>query len=362
MTDARAAILTGPSQVELTELPLPEAGEDGAVIRIEAAALCGSDVEQFRGEDPRVQYGIVPGHEPLGVIESIGAEAARRWGVDVGDRICVEVVVPCRACPKCEAGESTECVQTLGSYGYRPFPAPSRLTGGFAEHMYVHPHSVVHRISTDVPVEVAAMYNSLAAGIRWARHLGGVRAGDVVVVFGAGQRGIACALAAKQAGAATVIVTGLTRDAHKLRLAREFGADETIDAEVEDVPARVLEITGGLLADVVLDITPVALDPVQHALDLVRVGGTVVIAGLKNGRPAPISTDQLILKSLTVRGARGVERRSIDEAIDLIESGAYPLHKLHTHAYSLDELSTAISVLAGDVPGEEAMHVVVLPR
>ncbi|KAA9154769.1 alcohol dehydrogenase catalytic domain-containing protein [Microbacterium lushaniae] len=361
MTNVRAAVLTGPSQITMAEFTFPQAGDDGAVIRIEAAGLCGSDVEQYLGEDPRVRYGIVPGHEPLGIIESIGPRAAEEWGVSVGDRICVEVVVPCRACSKCASAKFTECTDTLGSYGYRPFESPTPLTGGFAEYMYVHPNSVVHPIRTDVPITIAALYNPIAAGIRWACHLGGAGQGDVVVVFGAGQRGIAAALAAKDAGADTVIVTGLSRDAHKLRLAEKFGADATINAETEDVVARVLEITGGRLADVVLDITPVALDPIHHALQIVRIGGTVVIAGLKNGRPAPIVTDSLITKSITVRGARGVDAPAIRAAITMIESGQHPLELMHTHTFALPELSTALAVLAGDVPGEEAVHVIVVP-
>ncbi|HWL60907.1 MAG TPA: zinc-binding dehydrogenase [Microbacteriaceae bacterium] len=361
MRTVRAAVLTAPNQLELTEYPYPSHGEDAAIIRVEAAGLCGSDVEQIRGEDPRARLGVVPGHEPLGIIESIGPVAAERWGVQVGDRICVEVVVPCQACPKCLARTFVECRAPLGSYGYRPFEADTQLTGGFAEVMYIHPNSIVHKIDATIPAGVAAMYNSIAAGIRWAVHLGGVQPGDVVVVFGAGQRGIASAMAAKAAGASQVIVTGLTRDAHKLRVATEFGADATIDAEVEDVPTRVLELTGGRPADVVVDVTPVALKPIQDAIDVARVGGTIVIAGLKNGRPAPISTDELITKSLRILGARGVEWRSIDEAIALIESGQYPLELLQTHRYPLDEVSTAIAVLGGEVPEEQAIHVALLP-
>ena len=359
--DVRAAVLTGPNEARIEVFPAPEPGADGAVIRIEAAALCGSDVEQFRGEDPRTQYDIVPGHEPLGVIEEIGEDAAVRWGVGVGDRVCVEVVVPCQDCGACAEKRFPECTQTLGSYGYRPFSAPTPLTGGFAERMYVHPNSIVHKIDRNVPVEVAATYNAVAAGIRWAVHLGGVSAGDIVLVFGAGQRGIAAAMASKAAGARTVIITGLSRDAHKLALALELGADVAIDIETEDLAERVLAATGGRLADVVLDVTPVALQPVQDALDLVRIGGTIVIAGLKNGRPAPISTDTLITKSITLRGARGVEWRSIDEAIALIESGAFPLEKMHTHTFGLDDLGRAIDVLAGDVEGERAVHVTIVP-
>ncbi|MCR2808404.1 MULTISPECIES: alcohol dehydrogenase catalytic domain-containing protein [unclassified Microbacterium] len=362
MQSVRAAVLIAPNQLKLTEFPYPSHGEDAAIIRVEAAGLCGSDVEQVRGEDPRAWMGIVPGHEPLGVVESIGRVAAERWGVDVGDRICVEVVVPCQTCPGCLERTYVECRAPLGGYGYRPFKAHTELTGGFAEVMYVHPNSIVHRIDASIPAEIAAMYNSIAAGIRWAVHLGGVRSGDVVVIFGAGQRGIASAMAAKAAGASQVIITGLTRDAHKLKVATRFGADATIDAEIEDVPARVLELTGGRLADVVVDVTPIALAPIQHAIDVARIGGTIVVAGLKNGRPASISTDQLITKSLRILAARGVDSRSIDEAIALIESRKYPLELLQTHSYSLDDVALAISVLGGEVPTQQAINVVLLPN
>jgi len=361
MPSVNAAVLTAPGRLEMREFPAPTSGEDDAIVRIEAAGLCGSDVEQVRGEDPRAVLGVVPGHEPVGIVESIGARAAERWGVGVGDRICVEVVVPCRDCDKCAAGIFTECRQSLGSYGYRPFPSPTPLIGGFAERMYVHPNSLVHRISREVPVAIAAMYNPIAAGIRWAVHLGGVGPGDIVLVMGAGQRGIAAALAAKAAGAAFVAVTGLSRDAHKLAVAREFGADATIDAETEDVPARFLELSGGRAADVVVDVTPVALQPVQDALEVTRIGGTIVFAGLKNGRPAPIPPDQVINKSLRILGARGVDWRSIEDAIRLIESGEHPLEHMHTHSFGLADAAHALDVLAGEVAGEHAIHVAIVP-
>lgn len=359
MTSARAAFLTAPNTFEIRSLPLPPVGEDDALIRIEAAGLCGSDIEQVRGS--RQNGEIIPGHEPLGVIESIGPLAAERWGVDVGDRVCVQVVLPCLECSQCLAGVFSSCEKSLGAYGYRAFDAPTQLIGGFAEYMYLHPNSIVHKIDRDLPVTVAAMFNTIAAGIRWAVHLGGVKPGDTVAVLGAGQRGIAAALAAKAAGAETVIVTGLTQDAHKLQLAQEFGADHTIVADVEDVPARIREITNGRLADVVLDLTPSAAQPVRDALDSARAGGTVVLAGLKHGKPIELITDRIIQKGLTVVGARGVESTSIEEAIRLMESGTYPLEKLHTRSFGLDEALEAIAVLAGDVEGEHAVHVAIIP-
>lgn len=362
MTSARAAFLTAPNTFEIRTLPLPTVSDDDALIRIEAAGLCGSDIEQVRGTGRNPSGEVIPGHEPLGIIESIGPVAAERWGVAVGDRVCVQVVLPCLECSQCLAGMFSSCEKSLGAYGYRAFDAPTRLIGGFAEYMYLHPNSIVHKIDRDVPVTVAAMFNTLAAGIRWAVHLGGVKPGDTVAILGSGQRGIAAALAAKAAGAETVIVTGLTQDAHKLKLSKEFGADHTIVADVEDVPERIRELTDGRLADIVLDLTPMAGQPVRDALESVRAGGTVVLAGLKGHKAVEIVTDKIIQKGLKIIGARGVESSSIEEAIRLMESGRYPLEKLHTHTFDLDNALEAIAVLAGEVEGEHAIHVAIIPN
>ncbi|GGH34986.1 zinc-dependent alcohol dehydrogenase [Microbacterium album] len=361
MTTSRAALLTGPNTVELVEYPVPDIGEDEAILRIEAAALCGSDVAQVRsGRSAGKPTRLVPGHEPMGVIDRIGAGAAERWGVREGDRVAVEVVVPCHACPACAARNHVSCERSLGAYGYRPFESPTPLIGGFADYMYLHPQSVVHRIDREVPVSVAAMYNSFAAGVRWGVHLGGAREGSTVLILGAGQRGIAAAIAARQAGAEQIIVTGLARDRHKLDAALALGADTAVYADSEDVPERVRELTDGRLADVVLDLTPDAAQPVQDALDAARPGGRVVLAGLKHGRGIELVTDRIIQKGLTVVGARGVESTSIDEAITLIESGRFPLEELHTHSFGLDDVVRGIDVLAG-VPDEPAIHVSVEP-
>jgi threonine dehydrogenase-like Zn-dependent dehydrogenase len=206
--------------------------------------------------------------------------------------------------------------------------------------------------------------------VRWAVHLGGVGLGDTVVVLGAGQRGIASVVAARAAGAGTIIVTGLEADAHKLALAREFGADHTITvdgdgpgtAPKEDIVERVREITDGAMADVVLELTPMAAAPVTHALLAAKHGGTVVLAGLKGGREVPLQTDLIINRALTLRGAFGVDARGYAEAISIIESRRFPLEKLHTHTFGLDDTALAIETLAGEVKGQQAVHVSVHPH
>lgn len=369
----RAAVQTGPSQIEIRELPMPEIGPDDGLLRIEACGICGSDVEQYRGNLPRAPLPVIPGHEPLGIVEEVGERAAARWGVRPGDRVAVEILLPCRSCHDCLTGGYMSCANKGGSYGYTTLTPENTLRGGLAEYLYLHPDATLHRMRNDIPAETAVMFNPLGAGVRWAVHLGGVGLGDTVLVLGPGQRGITSVIAARAAGAGTVIVTGLARDRHKLALAREFGADHTIvvdggpngdtdgGGDGVDLVSAVADLTDGRMADLVLELTPMAADPVRQAVDAVRHGGRVVLAGLKGQRPIDLVTDRIIHKAATVVGAYGVDARAYREAIDIIESGRFPLHRMHTHTFGLDETALAIETLAGDVPGEQAVHVAVVP-
>jgi len=359
----RAAVQTGPREIGIREFPRPVIGpQDGGLLRVEACGICGSDVEQYKGHLSQQWLPMVPGHEPLGIIEEASDSACERWGVEVGDRVAVEILIPCRSCDRCLAGRYMSCRNRIGSHGgSNPPERGLGLWGGFSEYIHLHPNAILHKVRPDIPAEVAVMFNPLGAGVRWAAHLGGVGLGDTVLILGTGQRGLAAVLASRAAGAGTIIVTGLSRDAGKLALAREFGADYTIDVEAEDTVAQVTEITGGALADVVLELTPMADQPVRDALNAVRWGGRVVLAGLKGGRPIELSTDLIINKSLSVLGAFSVDSRAYAEAIRLIETGRFPLARMHTHTFGLDDIGLAIETLAGEVPGQDAVHVAIVP-
>jgi len=297
----RAAVQTGPRQIELREFPRPATGADDGLLRVEANGICGSDVETYRGHLGGSRPAFIPGHEPLGIIEEVGDRAAQRWGVQPGDRVALEVIVPCRACPDCLTGRYQFCPHRKYGHGVTGIDTDPALWGGLADVMYLSPTSVLHKVDKSLPVELAAMYNSLGAGVRWACHLGEVKIGDTVLVLGAGQRGIAAVVAARAVGAGTIIITGLAADAHKLAVAREFGADHTIVVDgdaAEDTVERVTEITGGRMADVTLELTPMAAGPVADALAATRRGGRVILAGLKGNREIPLRTDVIINRAL----------------------------------------------------------------
>jgi threonine dehydrogenase-like Zn-dependent dehydrogenase len=359
----RAVVQTGPRQMELREFPRPEIGpDDGALLRVEACGICGSDVEQYKGAIGAQSLPMVPGHEALGIIEEIAPATAKRWGVAEGDRVAVEILIPCRTCDLCLAGGYMQCKNRVGSHGGgNPPERGLGLWGGFSEYMHLHPNSIVHPVRADLPAEIAVMYNPLGAGVRWALEYGGVHLGSSVLVQGAGQRGLAAVLASRYVGAGLIIATGLAKDAKKLALAREFGADHVINVDEENVVERVRELTGGDGADVVIDLTPIAQQPVRDALEAARWGGTVVLAGLKGKKEILINTDQIINKALTVKGAFSVNAAGYTSAIKLIESGQFPLEKMQTHQFGLDQVEHAIHLLAGEVPGEDGIHIAIMP-
>jgi threonine dehydrogenase-like Zn-dependent dehydrogenase len=357
----RAAVQVAPRRIEIREFPRPQIGPDHGLLRVEANGICGSDVETYRGHLGSHPDPFIPGHEPLGIIEEVGERAAKRWGVAPGDRVALEVIVPCRSCQRCLTGRYQSCRNRTIGHGVSPLKVEPGLWGGLAEYLYLSPGAILHPIDKTLPAEVAVMFNPLGAGVRWACHLGGVGLGDTVLVLGTGQRGLASVIAARAAGAGMIIVTGLATDAHKLALAREFGADHTIVVDETDTVERVTELTDGQLADVTLELTPMATAPVTDALLATRHGGRVVLAGLKGGKEVPMVTDLVINRALTVVGAFGVDARAYAEAIRIIESRRFPLERLHTHTFGLDDTALAIEALAGEVAGEAAVHVSVHP-
>ncbi len=360
---SRVVVQEGPRQLVLRELPIPPIDDDSAILRIEACGICGSDVEQYTGTIP-IPLPVIPGHEPLGRIAAIGDRAAKRWKVDVGDRVAVEAPIPCGHCRACLLGRYQVCRGrgAMFAHGYVRLSHPPGLWGGYADYMYLDPCSIVHQVRSDIPASLAVLFNPLGAGFRWAVEIPGTGPGDTVLILGPGQRGLTSVVAARAAGADTIIVTGLTRDAAKLALAKDFGADHVIDVEREDGGRRVKELTNGRGADVVIEVSSYATAPVAEALHYVATGGRIVLAGIKGFIPVPdFVSDLIVVKEATIHGAFGVTAPAYDAAIRLIESGRVPLERMHTHDFALADADLAIRTLAGEVAGDASIHSCLVP-
>lgn len=355
-----AMVQTGVRTLVPRDIPVPDIDADSALLQVEVCGICGSDYEQFEGV-LKTPVPVIPGHEPLGRIAAIGDRAAKRWGVDVGDRVAVETMLSCRHCQPCLGGSYHLCDHRR-IYSYIPLTDAPGLWGAYSQYMYLHPNSVLHRVDPSLPPELAVMFNPLGAGFRWAVEMPALAPGETVVILGPGQRGLASVLACREAGAGTIIVTGLAADHHKFTVAKRFGADHCIDVENENAVERVRAMTGGRGADVVVDVSAYATQPVVDALRMVRPGGRIVLAGVKGFKPVDgFVSDLVVMKEIRIMGAIGVTSTGYRQAIRLIERDRERLRPMHTHDFRLEDAELAIRTLARQVEGDASIHSCLVP-
>lgn len=348
--NATAAVLTAPRTFEIRELPIPEIGPDDGLLRVEACGLCGSDYEQWTGELGEFAVRpIIPGHEIIGHIERGGAPALKAWGFKEGDRVALEGVIPCGVCPACTSGVFKRCVRKRG-YGLRlgTETAPG-LWGGYSTHVYLERGALLHRLPDHVPAATMVLFNPLSNGVRWTCEVGGVVLGSTVVITGPGQRGLLCVVAAREAGAREIIITGTKNDKARLALARELGATATVDISVDDPIEVVRERTGGKGVDVVVEVSAGATEPILQAIEMVRPGGRIVLGGLKSGKPTSIITDKLAFKEITMVGVFSAGWSAIETAIGIIDRNADELAKLCTHSFPIAQAEKAVRLVGREI-------------
>jgi threonine dehydrogenase-like Zn-dependent dehydrogenase len=354
---SRAMVQVADRHYVMQEVEVPRLRPDEALLRVEICGMCGSDIEQYRGHFTKkglVTYPLIPGHEPVGVIEEIGSEAAARWRVKTGDRVALEPHITCGRCTSCLAGNYHLCrnnrrAGTMSAYGYMTMEGGKGLYGGYAEYIHLLPPTILHRVPKEIPLGLASIYQLLASGIRWAVDVPRTEIGDSVLVLGCGQRGLGSVIACREAGAATIIVTGLACDRHKLDLALALGATHTIVADKEDVVARVMEITGGQGVNTAVDVVPVSTHPIVQAMDVVQTGGTIVLAGIKGEDiSVALDTDKIVMKEIRIQGVLTQTNTSYRRAIQMLAQNKYDLGRLHTHEFKLEQVVEAITTLAGE--------------
>jgi threonine dehydrogenase-like Zn-dependent dehydrogenase len=227
--------------------------------------------------------------------------------------------------------------------------------------MFLPWNAILHKVPDGVTAELAGVSTPLSNGIEWALFSAGVGYDSTVLIQGPGQQGLSQTVACKQAGASLIIVTGTTRDAARLDLARTLGADHVIDVQAEDALGRIREITGGRGVDIVLDCTAGAgAAPVLLGIDaLKRREGTLLIQGEMAAFP-DFPVKKVTEKAITIKSARGHSFRACELALRQLASGRFPLELLTSHTFGLSQVDRAIRAVGGEVE-EDVVHVSLLP-
>src|SRR6201992_2047551 len=210
-----AAVRTGPGHTELREFPMPDIPGDGALLKVEVAGICGTDVKMYA--KPPFAGPVIMGHENVGVIARAGRTFAERQDVRAGDRVFVEHYVGCMRCEWCRIGEYRHCELTdwrtnpdARRYGYTSSDNPYHLWGGFAQYLYLPWNAVLHKVPAGVAAELA--------GVATPLFTGGACNASTVLTQGPGQQGLPQPVSCKQSAASRIIVTGTSRDAARLEL------------------------------------------------------------------------------------------------------------------------------------------------
>ena len=339
-----AAVLHEPGRLELEERPVPEPGPGEALIEVGACAICGSDFHLMDGHVKRARYPVVPGHEIMGVVAALGEGAS---GAEVGARVCVENHVHCGKCHFCRMGRVNLCDDSR-SIGMN-------ADGGYSRHVLV-PARCLLPLPDALDDASAAVMQTLGTGYHVVMKRARLEAGESAAILGMGPVGLCALAAAKYAGARVLAVDAA---AERLEIAREMGADETIDASRDDPVAAVRGFTCGRGADAALEVVGGAqTKTMEQAVEMARKGGRVVVVGAFSvDAPLPLERIQHLEKEII--GSRG-HPDAFEVCIDLAARGALDVRPMITHRIPLSMVHEGIDMMRERRDG--AVKVALMPR
>lgn len=338
METMRAVVFKGKDQIAVEEVPKPRPAAGQAVIRITTTTICGTDVHIVRGEYP-VRPGLILGHEPVGVIEELGP------GLDdlyhVGQRVIAGAITPCGQCFYCLNGTHSQCGGALGGWKFG-----NTINGAWAEYLLVPDAKAnLAPIPEGLSDEAVLLCPDIfSTGLSGAES-GNIRVGDTVAVFAQGPIGLCATLGARLKGAALII--GIDNNEHRLDVARDFGANVTLNANAGDPVAEIKRLTEGRGADVTIEALG-RQETFENALRATRPGGTLSSLGVYSGKLiAPYEAihaglaDQKIVTTLCPGGKERMRR-----LMAMIENRRVDLSSLVTHRFALDQIQEAFDLFS----------------
>jgi L-iditol 2-dehydrogenase len=359
----KAWVLGDPHELSLVEKKVPVPKRAEVLVRVDAIAICATDLDVISSGPPAMIQGgapfnknFTPGHEYMGTVAALGP------GVDefaIGDRVTVEIHAGCGQCKRCRMGMYTSCLNYGLNYGdvdkgHRANGFTS--DGGFAEFAVNHINTLI-KISDDMSDEEATLVVTAGTSMYGLTELGGLVAGESVVVIGPGPIGLLGAAVAKALGASPVILTG-TRD-NRLQTGLELGADHVVNVTREDPVEAVRRLNGGKGVDYVVECSG-APNAINEAGRMLNRGGKICLAAFPHD-PALVDVAHLVRNNIYIYGIRGEGRSATHRAQAFMAAKRFDATKIHTHTFMMEDLPTALRYARDRV--EDAIKVVVkMPR
>jgi propanol-preferring alcohol dehydrogenase len=322
----------------IEEVPPPRIGPGDALVRVKASCLCAADGKIRSGKIPTLKLPHIPGHEVVGEVVETGNEVK---GAKAGDRVVVYMYTVCGDCPACRKGRENLC-HRISRMGFdRP--------GGHAEYVAV-PERQLIPLPENIPYEeAAAIPDAVSTMLHAVREQGDVRPNDHVLILGIGGLGMQGIQLAAMAGGRVI---GVARSEKKLELARSLGAEWVINGRDQKLTEKILDITGGRGADVVIDLVSTQ-ETFQTAAGSVAKGGTIVIVG-STGIEITFSVGQVMFKEIAIKGSLGMTKRTVLDAVDLCAGGR--IKPVITNRFSLEEINEAARMLdSGEILGRAVL-------
>lgn len=343
----RATVFHAPQDISVEEVSRPRPGPGEALIRITLTTICGTDVHIVKGEYP-VRPGLVIGHEPVGVIDELGAGVT---GYEVGERVLVGAITPCGQCHACLSGKLSQCGHGAGYEAIGGWRFGNTIDGAQAEYLLVpSAQANLAHIPDDVTDESVVLLADIASTGFAGAESGGVKIGDSVVVFAQGPIGLCATAGARLMGASLVI--GVDSDPVRLSMAKRMGADVTLDFTKVDVVEEVKRLTAGYGADVAIEALGTQ-ETFEQALRSLRPGGTLSSLGVYSGKlQIPYDAfaaglgDHRIVTTLCPGGKERMGR-----LIRMVQSGRFDPTPLITHSFGLSEIGEAYRIFSNRLDG-----------
>jgi L-iditol 2-dehydrogenase len=334
----RAAVLFGPGDIRVVEKPVPAPAPDEVLVKVAMCGTCGTDLKIFDGHFPQTPpFGqFTPGHEWTGTVAATGDSVDE---FAVGDSVCIEAHSGCGRCDNCLVGRYTACLN-YGNPAKGHRATGMTTDGGFAEYA-VHHVSALYRLPPQLTFEDGVLLTTAGTGLYGLDVAGGYVAGLDVVVFGPGPVGLTTIQVLKSLGAAQVICAG-TRPS-RLELAKRLGADHVIDVGKADPAEVILQLTGGLGADITVECSGSVSVPELFPVVTKRGGKIVVVAFY----PDPVTFDlgAVVRKDISIYTSRGEGGNNVKRAVALAAAGKFRGAEMVTHRFALEDIAEAFRVV-----------------